>query len=84
MILQLTITVLYFSSRCFFTQAKCKGHDIDVAHKGECTGQIPTGPPHLTGEQAVFDFFCIELAHEDCPDQVEKICGSDGYTYYNM
>jgi hypothetical protein len=47
---------------------------------GTGTGGIQTGPV-LTGPDAIFDFFCLELSHQPCHTDLETICGSDGNTY---
>jgi hypothetical protein len=49
---------------------------------GTGTGGIQTGPV-LTGPEAIFDFFCLELSHQPCHTDLETICGSDGNTYIN-
>ncbi|KAK3083873.1 hypothetical protein FSP39_004408 [Pinctada imbricata] len=42
-----------------------------------------TVPPILTGSEAVLDFFCLALAHQDCETDVNYVCGSDATTYLN-
>ena len=47
------------------------------------TGTGTNGGPVLSGPDAVFDFFCLELSHHPCGTDQETICGSDGVTYIN-
>ncbi|XP_046559787.1 ovomucoid-like [Haliotis rubra] len=73
-----------YDNRCYFTQARCKDSVIDVAYYGACDKRTITGGPVLSGEEAVLDFFCQELSHEDCPADKDEVCATDRVTYDNF
>ncbi|KAL3856211.1 hypothetical protein ACJMK2_010988 [Sinanodonta woodiana] len=83
---------------CYFAQAYCHDTYIHVTHAGPCvsvSGGGTTHPvDHVTdaattketlhyGPDAVLDFFCIHLSHENCTLFRDEICGSDNITYLN-
>ncbi|XP_067670700.1 follistatin-like [Haliotis asinina] len=72
-----------YRNLCAFTKTRCNGKKIDIAFRGKCDNRPTTGGQGITGEEAVLDFFCVELSHEKCPNETETLCGSDGKTYAN-
>lgn len=51
------------------------------------SGPQTTGPTHepiFTNHNQLLDFFCLELMHETCPTDTEKVCGTDNVTYDNL
>ncbi|XP_046559844.1 follistatin-like [Haliotis rubra] len=73
-----------YRNLCAFTKAHCHGKDIDIAFRGKCDDRPATGGQGITGEEAVLDYFCVELSHQSCPNDTETLCGTDGKTYANV
>ncbi|XP_060555164.1 follistatin-like [Ruditapes philippinarum] len=74
-----------YKNRCTYSKAHCADPKISVKHYGDCTpadGTTPT-PINVDGVDVVFDFFCTNLSHMNCPVGGEKVCADDGYTYAN-
>ena len=47
-------------------------------------GPTTTHKPVFLGHNVVRDFFCLELMHENCPKDTERVCGNDTVTYDNL
>ncbi|XP_052073780.1 agrin-like [Mytilus californianus] len=88
-----------YRNRCDYSKAHCADRNIHVAYDGVCsttTTMAPSGTtsgtgtgtgggtgPIISGPEAVFDFFCLELSHHPCDTDLETICASNGVTYIN-
>ncbi|KAK6192454.1 hypothetical protein SNE40_003918 [Patella caerulea] len=74
-----------YDNKCDYTQARCEGIDTDIAHYGSCTTTSTNQTlPGFNGDQAVLDYLCVELSHEECPTTVDEVCASDNVTYQNL
>ncbi|WAR22638.1 hypothetical protein MAR_016612, partial [Mya arenaria] len=47
-------------------------------------GPMTTLDPLFINHNQLQDFFCLELMHEACPTNTERVCGTDGVTYSNV
>ncbi|KAK7088749.1 ovomucoid-like [Littorina saxatilis] len=72
-----------YSNMCQFSKAHCQVRELHVAHDGHCMTS-GLGPGTLPGGQAVYDFFCKNLEHQQCGTDQEIVCGSDDVTYTNL
>ncbi|XP_050409335.1 follistatin-related protein 3 [Patella vulgata] len=74
-----------YDNQCYYTKARCQGIHADIAHYGSCT---PTSNnqtlPGFDGDQAVLDYLCVQLSHQECPTTVDEVCASDNVTYQNL
>ncbi|KAL4240296.1 hypothetical protein ACF0H5_001089 [Mactra antiquata] len=51
---------------------------------GGSTMSPTTREPIFTNHNQLLDFFCLELMHQACPTNTEKVCGTDNVTYDNV
>lgn len=74
---------LFYTFRCEFSKAHCADPSLDLLHPGDCTDlDVATATP-VAGNEVIVDFFCTSLSKIDCPTTIDKVCGSDGWTYDN-
>jgi len=80
-----------YENICPFAKAHCNDNDLHILHHGACVGaEVSTtvSPGGTTvssvlGQEAVLDFFCTQLSHRECDTDMDMICATDGFTYFN-
>lgn len=72
-----------YQGACSTTTTMAPSGSTSGTGTGTGTGTGGGTGPVITGPEAVFDFFCLELSHHPCDADLETICGSDGVTYTN-
>ncbi|KAH3885568.1 agrin-like [Dreissena polymorpha] len=76
-----------YANRCYFAKAQCKDSSLHILHDGPClpseSSTTPRPASGVNGNQAVLDFFCTALSHQNCPTETNQVCGSDNWTYQN-
>ena len=70
-------------SRYEFSLAHCAMRSLHIAHDGACATSA-VGSTQTPGGDAVYRFFCTSLSHQQCGDDQEILCGSDGHTYTSV